>query len=1094
MNSMLDQWSKVLSSDEVDLMAEEIADVCWLALIQHRFGVESPGEARRLPASPPSKPQNRLDSDAKPPSDPPPLPPQQSSQSPAPSTGGLFTRDPASAPKTSTKTVRVPTAAALRDPLPLARALRPLLQHWPVGRGTKLDEPATVKKITEEKVWWPITQPQMELWLELALVVDESPSMLIWRRTVEELGRFLKHYGFFRDVRLWGLTAKQSSTQTSIAFDRELHTHHSDRQSPKIYLRPTPFSRLRTQDLRQPDSLLDPTGRRLILIVSDCVDSLWQTPQLLSTLKLWTDSNPLAILQMMPEWLWPRTNLRQATVVNFRGRTKGSMNPALEVVLANASYHRKSRTEKQKDIKVPVITLESDRVSVWAQMLTAQGLHQASGVIFNPRAQQMSVAAQQRRQQKAATTSTAAFKAQSFRGGASPLARRLASLLAASPGITLPIINAVQETLLPHSEQVHVAEVLLGGILQPKQALTLGINPDDVQYEFIDPDVRSELLKEAPVKDTTAVLSRYIEDNFNTSLYNFILELRGLMQSEGATVDELKPVATIAAEVLQYRGAEYAEFVQAVKARYEPSQLPDRDRAPSSTFPELEDFKFTEARLSDTPEPVFPPPPHTKEFTIITLELDDSFEPDELIMGQGSTSEVQLLTFLNTLNPLAVERYRDLPRYYREEASIEGVNYDVAFCQMLVETNELSLDDESLTQKNFGGLGSVTGDTGGATFSTARMGVRAHVQHLKAYASEEPLVQQLVDPRFRLVRRGIAPAVHQLSGSWKPDREYGDRIMGYLKRLYAARSPSNLDPFDFTVATLVRDKRQWTMQPQQQSAYCFIEELTYMVNTGAAIGIPGLDVEDKVSVEMVAIPGGSFLMGSPENEPGRNATRESPQHEVTVPPFFMGRYPVTQAQWRIVAGTMPQVERELSPDPSRFKGEDRPVEQVSWYEAVEFCARLSAHTGRQYRLPTEAEWEYACRAGTTTPFHFGDMITTEVANYNGSAYARGPKGESQGETTPVDHFSVANAVGLSDMHGNVYEWCQDYWHENYEGAPTDGSVWVEGGDSSRRVIRGGSWGAFPRRCRSAYRSWFNPDNVGSFLGFRVVCSAPRSLP
>jgi formylglycine-generating enzyme required for sulfatase activity len=252
-------------------------------------------------------------------------------------------------------------------------------------------------------------------------------------------------------------------------------------------------------------------------------------------------------------------------------------------------------------------------------------------------------------------------------------------------------------------------------------------------------------------------------------------------------------------------------------------------------------------------------------------------------------------------------------------------------------------------------------------------------------------------------------------------------------------------------------------------------------------------------LRMMQIPAGTFLMGSPDDEPDRGSD-EGPQHEVTVAEFFMAKYPVTQAQWRIVAG-WEAVNRDLKADPSRFKGDKRPVEQVSWEDAVEFCDRLAVHTNRPYHLPSEAEWEYACRAGTTTPFHFGETITTEVANYRGTdnesfgwsgSYGDGPKGEHREETTPVDHFGIANAVGLCDMHGNVREWCADHWHENYEGAPTDGSAWIEGGDSSLRVHRGGSWGYNPRLCRSASRFWFEPDIFDFNLGFRVVCSPPRT--
>ena len=139
---------------------------------------------------------------------------------------------------------------------------------------------------------------------------------------------------------------------------------------------------------------------------------------------------------------------------------------------------------------------------------------------------------------------------------------------------------------------------------------------------------------------------------------------------------------------------------------------------------------------------------------------------------------------------------------------------------------------------------------------------------------------------------------------------------------------------------------------------------------------------DGVTLEMVAIPGGTFIIGSPENEEGYHSS-ESPQHEVTVPPFFMGKYPVTQQQWRVVAA-LEKVNIDLKSDPSRFKGDNLPVERVSWNDAQEFCARLSRMANKTYRLPTEAEWEYACRGGTTTPFYCGETISTDLANYNGN--------------------------------------------------------------------------------------------------------------
>ncbi|ERN41724.1 hypothetical protein KR51_00015700 [Rubidibacter lacunae KORDI 51-2] len=263
-------------------------------------------------------------------------------------------------------------------------------------------------------------------------------------------------------------------------------------------------------------------------------------------------------------------------------------------------------------------------------------------------------------------------------------------------------------------------------------------------------------------------------------------------------------------------------------------------------------------------------------------------------------------------------------------------------------------------------------------------------------------------------------------------------------------------------------------------------------------------LDENVHIKMMSIPGGTFLMGSPESELER-LDREGPQHEVSVPPFFMGKYPVTQTQWRIVAATFPQVNRKLNPDPSHFKGSDRPVEQVNWYEAVEFCDRLAAYTERPYRLPSEAEWEYACRAGTTTPFHFGETITTELANYRGTdlefdgqtysgAYGEGPHGEYREGTTPVGQFAIANEFGLCDIHGNVYEWCQDQYHERYdEGVvPCDGSAWENREEGETRILRGGSWYVNPRGCCSAYRFRFDPGVRGNYFGFRVACAAPRT--
>ncbi len=290
-------------------------------------------------------------------------------------------------------------------------------------------------------------------------------------------------------------------------------------------------------------------------------------------------------------------------------------------------------------------------------------------------------------------------------------------------------------------------------------------------------------------------------------------------------------------------------------------------------------------------------------------------------------------------------------------------------------------------------------------------------------------------------------------------------------KLYPLKNISNsvlppLESFKFNVVTVDAGGRE--IKRLQSQAKQYREE-----------------INNSVSLEMVAIPDGTFMMGSKEYEgdPG-----ERPQHLVTIQSFFMSKYPITQAQWKAVAA-LPIVKKPLNPNPSKFRGMSRPVENVSWAEVQEFCARLVQKTCKKYRLPSESEWEYACRAGTTTPFHFGETITTDLANCSGAdTYAFEPKGKQRKETTPVGSFEVANAFGLFDMHGLVWEWCADPWHKNYDGAPADNSVWELGGDEHRRVLRGGSWSFSPVLCRSASRSWNEADGGLRVCGFRVVLS------
>jgi formylglycine-generating enzyme required for sulfatase activity len=265
--------------------------------------------------------------------------------------------------------------------------------------------------------------------------------------------------------------------------------------------------------------------------------------------------------------------------------------------------------------------------------------------------------------------------------------------------------------------------------------------------------------------------------------------------------------------------------------------------------------------------------------------------------------------------------------------------------------------------------------------------------------------------------------------------------------------------------------------------------------------------EDVPGLQMLHVPAGHFLMGSAPEEPGR-FNDEGPQHEVHLREFFLAQTPITQAQWRAVAQWERQEHEEdelwpeqLDPDlvaklsnPDRFRGDQRPVVNVSWREAMAFCQRLSLRTGKNYTLPSEAQWEYACRAGTTAPFQFGDTISTELANYDGrKTYGDGSEGVFRNQTTDVASFPP-NAWGLHDMHGNVWEWCADHWHANYEGAPKDGRAWLDenANEHQSRLLRGGSWFDGPQLCRSAFRNRYHPEYRLDDGGFRVCC-LPQDL-
>jgi formylglycine-generating enzyme required for sulfatase activity len=290
---------------------------------------------------------------------------------------------------------------------------------------------------------------------------------------------------------------------------------------------------------------------------------------------------------------------------------------------------------------------------------------------------------------------------------------------------------------------------------------------------------------------------------------------------------------------------------------------------------------------------------------------------------------------------------------------------------------------------------------------------------------------------------------------------------------------------------LIRHAMQPDKEDRPQSIAAFLAELDgdRVVNGDETRHLP--DEETKIFVneetivyhepprlpfepEMVYVQGGTFTMGSPASEPERSS--DEVQHQVTLSSFYIGKYEVTQGQWEAVMGD----------NPSDFKkGDNYPVENVSWNDVQEFLRKLNAATGKHYRLPTEAEWEYACRAGSTTPFNTGNNLTTSQANYDGNyPYTSNSKGTYLERTQPVGSYP-ANAWGIYDMHGNVWEWCGD-WYGDYSTSAQTNPTGPSSG--SNRVFRGGSWNRRAKYCRSARRGKIGSGTDNSSGGFRVVAS------
>jgi formylglycine-generating enzyme required for sulfatase activity len=939
-----------------------------------------------------------------------------------------------------------------------------------------LDEEATAIQIAEsagQRQWLPVFQPDSERWLDLTLVVEQSRSTMIWQELIAEFQTLLERQGAFRSIRTWNLqfipvpsTPGSSPGPTSTAVKSTMK------------LCPKQTDSLGESRPRSAKELLDPAGRQLILLISDCVSPLWRQAAIHPVLKQWADAGPIAIVQLLPEHLWTRSALGLGFPVQLSALAPGMASPQLDV----AELPAWESVDLATALTLPVVTLEPESLTQWATVVAGMGKAQMAGLVFDLAFVQRAAASEvqertprenPRENPKESSLPSPEALVKQFRATASPLARRLAGLMSLVP-VSLPVIHLIQETVLPASRQVHVAEIFMSGLMQTlaNQATETGIEPGTESpsayqpaYEFI-PGVRELLRASVPKTETLTVLdqvSQYIAHRAGLSIKSFaaLLSINTVTDIGNPRLGaEIRQFAELSADTLRRMGGEYAALLEQV-------EVPVRLRAQR-----LRSQGYQVSALRDLEQ----------EFELLKVEIANAFRQADprFFFLDAEELEISVLKVVLAENePITIDILGALAWLDEPEAQAKtrfDVWIDIDFAVTVTHPQGRrfisGIQDPEVPQI-------VARTFPGQVFSTM---VEVHTSRTN---NQSP--QLTIESIQLTMNQPIA--------------------VGYDEEIPEPTPYVTLQSFEFEVATITLDPDSdpipaTDLQPfsfqiailQSQKTGLFRNQTQWVVQRQPGQGMQLVeDLGNGVVLEMVQIPAGTFLMGSPETELERSNS-EGPQHTVTLPTFFMGKYPVTQAQWRAVAA-LPQVDRKLDPDPSYFKGDNRPAEGVSWYEAVEFCARLSAHTGREYRLPSEAEWEYACRAGTETSFHFGETITTDLANYNGNyTYGPGPKGTYPKETTPVGSFQVANAFGLYDLHGNVWEWCADHWHDSYEGAPTDGSAWLTENENQYRLLRGGSWILPPSLCRSAFRLRPLPGLRNDSYGFRVASATARTLP
>ncbi|MCP4699889.1 MAG: SUMF1/EgtB/PvdO family nonheme iron enzyme [Gammaproteobacteria bacterium] len=1000
------------------------------------------------------------------------------------------------------------------DALLLARALRPLRRRIPSRRDLVLDEAATVHNFADLRLPLPALHGKSERWLELALVADGHDSLILWEPLLDELLRLLQRHGAFRDVRLWRL--------------------EQDRQD-KILLRPG----LHGGGGNPAHLLHDPEGRRIVLVASDFTAPAWRKGSYLPVMRAWARHQPLALLHLLPQRLWRRTGLATGHFSALAGAARaGALNRRLPLHPDETPAEQAERL--RQGLKLPLFSLTPGALNVWAGLINGQGGIKQTAVIYPLawRADRQALnqdAARQSSETSKPLQSDARWRR--FLAGASPQARQLAEHCAPFP-LTLPVVRLIQESFFPGSRPGDLAELFLGGIVHraPEQ-LKADPAPLEVVYDFHD-GIRQRLLnRQAPEQlwNVLKTLSEQVEQHLGGP-HDFLARIAdpAALEPKQALAPVNRPFAYIRLQVLRRLGGVYAEWAahlaevlenESDAGALEQPNLSDgegpsfsagiaasfRDPLKSGgKGPEMVSLENTLLKFKmggeeyDNEKPVHEvvlSPFSAGKYPVTAGEFKRFVEEEGYkteaetgdgawVWGQGNPKNKKNASWQNPYfeqtkdNPAVCISWNDAQAYCQWLNGQSGEDYRLlteaeweyacragnegAWC---FGDDEKQLGDYAWYNENSNNKTHPVGEKNANAFGLCDMHGNVWEWCQDWYSSYSQ--DTVSDPAGadsgtdRVLRggpwyndgRSTRSANRSRNRPGSRDVRIGFRLARGQKGAGQEQGQGSKTGQAERVGQVLRKLRQgnpWAKRIEQDE-YGVYAEFEY----------------EKVVQRMRLIAPGRFLMGSPESEPERYDDEH--QHEVILTKgFWLADTACTQALWQAVTGNKP----------SRFKGPENPVEKVNWNDAQEFLQTLNkAAPQLNLRLPAEAEWEYACRAGTGTPFWFGNNITPEQVNYNGNyPYADGQKGLYRKKTVPVKKLPC-NAWGLYQMHGNVWEWCQD-WYSSY---PQDTVSDPAGPDSGTdRVLRGGSWYNYGLYTRSALRNRCRPDYRFDQIGFRLA--------